>query len=144
MVARPFGTKLAGLSMLVAASSSLATPLIVYSPATPTTLILEGSDTAVVSYVVTSQDYKTTSWTMTPILGIVQLTGAAGECGGLFVLEPSQSCTLDLQLSAAQMNDVTQGGPIACQSGNPLSCYQPSAANQLKVTVSIFTDGFEP
>ena len=144
MVARPFGTKLAGLSMLVAATSSLATPLLVYSPATPTTPILEVSDTAIVSYVVTSQDYKTTSWTMTPILGIVQLTGAAEECSSPFVLGLNQSCTLDLQLSAAQMNEVTQGGPIACQSGNPLSCYQPSAANQLEVTVSIFTGGFEP
>ena len=146
MVLRLTGMKVAMLLLLISASTCpLAAPaLLTFAPTTPTTLTLQGNDIVTVSYVVTNQAARTTSWTMKPILGVVQLTGAAGECASPFVLGQNQSCALDLRLSATQMNDATKVGPIACESSSPLSCYQPSAANQLDVMVWIFADGFGP
>jgi hypothetical protein len=120
-------------------------PLITFVPLTATTLTLAGDGEAFVQYQVTNQSAVTRTFAMTPIPG-VDIDTASGHCADPFVLASHQSCTLALHLVGSAMSGDIDGGPVVCIDGNPLQCSQPSAADQLHVTLVddvVFADGFE-
>ncbi|WP_298624395.1 hypothetical protein [uncultured Legionella sp.] len=65
---------------------------------------------------------------MKPIKGI-QSTGCTTR------LEYNQSCTLTLTVDGNALNGFITGGPVLCEQGNPLQCYQPSQANSLAIRI---------
>jgi hypothetical protein len=133
---------------LAASHSPAQTPVITLVPLGPLPAQLASNAVAVAKYQVTNQGVMVSTWALTPIAGIAQLTAAAGDCLDPFVLVGSQSCVLELQLNGSQMGNGVHGGPAVCEQGNPLQCYQPSVANRLDVTIvappdAIFADGFD-
>jgi len=109
------------------------TPLWTFTPLTPTTITVAGSDTATVRYQVTNQSRKSHTLAMKAIPGVTQLT-TPGNCPNPFVLGYQQSCTLTLSINGSALNGNVIGGPVVCQQGNRNQCYHPSAANSLHIT----------
>jgi len=128
-----------------ACTATAGQPLLTFVPLPPTTLVLPTDGEASVQYVVTNQSAVTRTFAMTPIPG-VDIDTAGGHCADPFVLASHRSCTLALHLVGSAMSGDIDGGPVACIDGNPLQCWQPSAADQLHVTLVddvVFADGFE-
>jgi hypothetical protein len=116
------------------APASAGSPVIAFTPLTPTTLTLPANSAAVVRYQIINQSALQRTFDVTPIVGVDVIAGG-GNCSNPFTLASHQSCTLELHLVGSQMSGDINGGPIACVSGNPLQCYQPAAADQLHVTL---------
>lgn len=117
-----------------AASIPSATPILTFSPLTPTTLTLSDHDTTVVRYQVTNQSTRTHTFAMRPIPGVTMLAGS-GDCAAPFTLPYRGSCVLDLQLVGSAMSGDITSGPVVCVDGNLTLCYQPSSVAQLHVTL---------
>lgn len=109
------------------------TPLWTFTPLTATTITVAANDTATVRYQVTNQSRKTHTLAMKAISGVTQIT-TSGNCPTPFVLGYQQSCTLNLSINGSALNRNINGGPVVCNQGNPNQCYQPSAANSLRIT----------
>jgi hypothetical protein len=128
-----------------AAPANAAPPVLAFTPLTPTTLTLPIDGDAFVLYQVTNQSAMPHSFAMTPIVG-VELVSGSSNCSSPFVLNTLQSCILALHLIGSQMVGNVSGGPLVCIGGNPLQCYQPVPADQLRVTLIddvLFEDGFD-
>lgn len=135
----------AAVALAHACTATAAQPLLTFVPLTPTTVILPADGEASVQYVVTNPSAVTRTFAMMPIPG-VDIDTAGGHCADPFVLASHQSCTLALHLVGSAMSGDIHGGPVVCIDGNPLQCWQPSAADQLHVTLVddvVFADGFE-
>ena len=72
---------------------------------------------------------------MRGITGISQNT-TPGNCANPFTLGYQQSCTLTLTVDSSSLQGSVVGGPVVCQQGNALQCYQPSAADLLNITLT--------
>ncbi|CDZ77343.1 putative protein related to plant photosystem II stability/assembly factor [Legionella massiliensis] len=121
------------LFMMVSAQAT-SIPLWTFTPLTPTTIQVPTNSTAIVQYTVTNMSSKLHTLMMVPISGITQIT-SAGSCPNPFVLAPTQSCTLSLQVNG---NYPVLGGPLVCQQDpngypNPHQCYHPYPANLLNI-----------
>lgn len=116
-------------------SSHAGIPLWTFTPLSATTIVIPTGSTTTIQYQITNQSRKTHTLAMTPINGITQIT-TAGNCAAQFTLFYLQSCllTLSVNANALQTNHLV-GGPIVCQQGNPLQCYQPSNGNRLNIQV---------
>lgn len=101
-----------------------------YSP----TLSITSAGSAIVKYAVTNQSRKSHTLEMIPIKGITQIT-SGGNCSAVFTLGYHQSCTLGLLVNGNQLSGNVQGGPVVCQQGNSLECYQPGFADTLNITL---------
>lgn len=106
------------------------TPDPYYSP----TLSITSAGSATIQYTVTNQSRKTHTLMMKPITGITQIT-TGGNCPGVFTLAYHQSCTLKLLVNGNLLAGNVHGGPVVCQQGNMLECYQPAFANALNITL---------
>jgi hypothetical protein len=71
---------------------------------------------------------------MKNIQGITQIT-TSGLCTDPFPLGSQQSCTLSLNVNGSALAGNVVGGPVVCQQGSNLQCYQPSAQDSLNITV---------
>lgn len=134
--ARSLPRRLIGFAVaLVFAGPAIgAVPVVDVAPLTPTTLTLTPHDEAFVRYQVTNQSSVTRTLAMRPIVGI-EIATAVGDCADPFTLAAHASCVLDLHVIGSQMVGDIIGGPVVCNSGNALQCYQPAAAGQLHVTL---------
>lgn len=116
-------------------------PLWTFEPLTATTISVTATGTANIKYRVTNQSKKSHTLSMRLIPGITQVT-TGSNCSSPFVLAYQQSCTLSLSVNGGSLSGNVVGGPVVCQGGNPLQCYQPSQANSLNITkISSFTVG---
>lgn len=104
------------------------TPHPEYSPH----VTLNALQTATIKYTVTNQSHRTHTLAMNPILGITQVT-SPGNCSSSFTLSYQQSCILTLNVNGALLNSSIKGGPVLCQQGIPLQCYQPAANDVLDI-----------
>lgn len=79
---------------------------------------------------------------MKAITGVTQNTGG-GYCGNPFTLGYLQSCVLNLAIDGSTIPSSFSGGPVVCQQGRGLQCYQPNASNALNITQSdaVYTVG---
>ena len=105
-------------------------PVWVFTPQTPTTITIASNDNATISYKITNQSHVPHTLLMKPIPGITP----SGNCSTPIGYQ--QSCTLNLQISGSALQGNVVGGPVLCQDGNPLQCYQPSQANSLNITLT--------
>ena len=110
-------------------------PLWTFTPLTATTLSIPSNATATVQYQITNQSNRAHTLAMNPITGVTQNTGS-GYCGNLFTLGYLQSCVLNLAIDGNTLPSSFYGGPVVCQQGSGLQCYQPNASDALNVTKS--------
>ncbi|VEG90416.1 DUF1566 domain-containing protein [Legionella spiritensis] len=124
------------VSFLLLTSVQAGAPLWTFTPLTATSMILPLNGTATVNYRVTNQSARPHTLVVKPVQGITQITNGAGLCGNPFVL-PSRgaSCILSLQINASQLTDNITGGPMVCQQGSTLQCYQPGANDILDISI---------
>jgi hypothetical protein len=122
-------------SMVFAVTVSAGTPLWSIVATSPTTINLPADQTALVSYSVTNKTPRTQTLRMNPIPGVSQQTAEDGYCTNPFVLAPSQSCSLVLLISGANIPESgITGGPIVCVNNNQMACSQPDVSNKLNIT----------
>lgn len=125
-------------------------PVWTFTPDTnfPPKLSVSPIGTATVRYVITNQSRKTHTLVMQPITGINQVTTGIGICNSPFSLGSKQSCTLILQVKGSELLGNVPGGPVVCNQGNLLQCYQPSAADSLYIikeeATKLYVNGSKP
>lgn len=85
---------------------------------------------------------------MNPIIGINQVISGLGNCNNPFSLGYKQSCILTLEVIGRELSGDVSGGPVVCNQGNPLQCYQPSATDGLSIikgeTTRFYVNGSRP
>lgn len=119
------------LSALLHASS----PVWTFTRLTPTTISVSTADRATIEYQVTNQSRTTHVLEMRGITGISQNT-TSGHCANPFTLGYQQSCRLTLTVDGSSLQGSVAGGPVVCQQGNALQCYQPSRSDALNITLT--------
>ena len=127
-------TLVIGISSLFIIHAEAGKPLWTFTPLTATTFTLPSNSTATVQYTITNQSSLSHTLVMNSIHGITQLTSGVGVCAKTFTLQGKASCTLSLQVDGAQISEGVSGGPIVCQQGSSMQCYQPSTQDALHIT----------
>ncbi len=122
-----------GVLWFIISTAQAGQPVWTFTPLTPTEITIAPQATANVSYQVMNQSKKLHRLVMQPIAGVTQIT-TGGNCPNPFNLAYHQSCILTLNINGSALNGDVNGGPVVCENGNILQCYQPSAANSLKIT----------
>lgn len=102
-----------------------AKPVWTFTPQTPTTITVAKGASAQVIYTVQNQSALPKVLIMKPMAGVSQ--------GAPCQLPPHGSCVLTLNINGSTLPGDVVGGPILCQQGNDLQCYQPSLADILRV-----------
>jgi hypothetical protein len=120
------------LSTLMLPVGYAGIPLWTLTPITPTALTLSSTDTIEVDYLLTNQSRHVHRLVMTPINGVQQQTGS-GDCQNPVTLSYQQSCRLALVIEGRLLANNINAGPVVCQDGNPLQCYQPEEKDRLLV-----------
>ncbi|WP_454784196.1 hypothetical protein [Legionella sp. WA2024007413] len=100
----------------------------------PPKVTVSPTGTATIKYTLTNQSKKPKILIMSPINGIKQVTTGTGNCSNPFSLGSKQSCTLTLEVIGSELVGNISGGPVVCNQGNRLQCYQPSSTNSLNIT----------
>ncbi len=113
-------------------TAEAGSPLWTFTPLTATTLSIPSNGTATIQYQITNQSRSTHTLTMNPITGVTQNIGG-GYCGNPFTLAYQQSCVLNLTVNGSAIPSHLAGGPVVCQQGSGLQCYQPSASDVLNL-----------
>lgn len=113
------------LSCLVWIPSQAAKPVWTFVPQTPTDITVASGDSAQVIYTVNNQSIKPKTLLMQPIAGVSQ--------GSPCELAPKGSCTLNLNITGSALQNDVIGGPVLCERGSDLQCYQPSLPNILRI-----------
>ena len=126
---------LSSLIFSLSAPLHAGSPVWTFTPLTATTVSLSTADTATVQYQVTNQSRKTHVLEMRGIAGVSQNT-TSGNCANPFTLGYQQSCTLTLTVDGSSLQGNVSGGPVVCQQGNALQCYQPSRTDALNITLT--------
>jgi len=121
--------------MFVMTLAHAGAPVWTILPLTATTITVPSNSTATVSYQITNQSKRTHTLAMNTIPGITQVT-TGGNCSNQFVLGYQQSCILTLSINGSALSGNVTGGPVICNQGNPIQCYQPSQANELQITLA--------
>lgn len=123
-------------SLLFIATSYAGNPLWTFTPDPyyPPSLSITSVGSATIQYTITNQSRTTHTLAMKPINGITQIT-SGGSCPSSFTLGYHQSCTLSLLVNGSLLTNNILGGPIVCEEGSALLCYQPSAANALHINL---------
>jgi hypothetical protein len=125
-----------GLTLYALCNFSMAaagSPVWTFTPLTPTTIQVPANSSATIQYVIKNVSPLTHTLQLKPIAGITQNT-TAGHCGNPFVLPTQAQCVLSLQVNGDLLTGNVIGGPVVCQNGSDLMCYQPSSIDILKIT----------
>ena len=110
-------------------------PVWTFLPLTASTISVSMTDTTTIQYQVTNQSRKTHVLEMRGITGVSQNT-TSGHCANPFTLGYQQSCSLTLTVDGSSLQGSVAGGPVVCQQGNALQCYQPSRSDSLNITLT--------
>lgn len=128
---------LAGTFLTVATTlTHAAQPLWSFTPLTATTLTLSSSGTATVQYLVTNNSRKPHQLMLQNVAGISQQT-TPGNCLNPFTLGYQESCVLTLEVNGNLLQGNVLNGPVVCQDGNYLQCYQPSREYALNIIKNV-------
>lgn len=109
-------------------------PLWTFTPLTATSGALGRQDTASVQYTVTNQSRKSHTLALVSVQGVTQIT-TGGACANPFTLAYQASCTLKLEIDGGDITQSITRGPVVCQTGSQLQCYQPTQASALNFTM---------
>jgi hypothetical protein len=102
-----------------------AVPVWTFEAQTPVDITVAKNSSLQVRYLVRNQSYRPKNLLMRPISGISQ--------GSTCQLAAKGSCVLILNINGAALAGDVFGGPVLCQHGNPLQCYQPNFLNSLRI-----------
>lgn len=105
-----------------------AEPVWTFEPQTPTDITVANGDNAQIIYTVQNQSSKYKNLVMKPIAGITQISSCQ--------LPPQGTCTLILNVNGAALQGDVVGGPVLCQQGNNLQCFQPSFPDILRIRLT--------
>jgi len=100
-------------------------PLWKFVPQTPTDITVAKGRSVQVIYTVHNQSSRPKTLVMKPISGISQNAPCQLLAKGI--------CTLTLNVNGSALQGNIVGGPVLCQQGNDLQCYQPSSTNILRI-----------
>ena len=132
-----YSLRVIGILALIQAGHVYAgIPLWTFTPLTATTISVSTSGSATIQYTVTNQSRRVHTLAMRPITGITQNT-AGGTCANPFRLGGLQSCTLSLTITGSALAGDVKSGPVVCEQGSNLQCYQPTSSNSLNITRSV-------
>lgn len=98
----------------------------------PSHVLLSANGSAIIKYLVTNNSRKLHTLVMTPIPGI----SASWQCLNAtqqFPIGYNESCILTLTVTANALQHNVTSGPVICQQGNPLQCYQPDSRENLDI-----------
>ena len=123
------------LMFLFLSTVEAGSPVWTFTSITPTVLNLAANGIGVVFYRVTNQSRKPHNLVMMPIVGVTQIP-IINSCLDTNLIQYGQSCNLLLLIKAKDVLNSFAQGPILCQHGDPLQCYQPSASNILRINVT--------
>jgi hypothetical protein len=101
----------------------------------PAHVSLSANGSAIIKYQVTNNSRKLHTLVMTPIPGI----SASWLCLNAtqqFPIGYKESCILTLNVTANELQHNVSGGPVICQQGSPLQCYQPDSPDSLHITTN--------
>ncbi|MGC1181958.1 DUF1566 domain-containing protein [Legionella sp.] len=115
-------------SCLMLSGVQAARPLWTFVPQTPTDITTAKGSSAQVIYTIQNQSSRAKTLVMKPIAGISQSTSCQLPAKGI--------CTLTLNVNGSALQGDIVGGPVLCQQGNALQCYQPSPANILRIRLA--------
>lgn len=104
------------------------TPLWTFKPHTSPIITVTKGGSKQILYTIRNQSTKPKILLMSPIAGVSQ----SAPC----VLPAKGSCTLTLNINGSSLKGDVLGGPVLCQRGNKLQCYQPSKVNSLHITLA--------
>lgn len=134
-IVSPLMKLLASLSVFLLTSPAQAgIPLWAFIPLTKTSISVKRTETARIEYLVVNQSDAPHTLLMTPIRGVSQIA-SPGYCFSPFTLGSQQFCVLSLLVVGSALADKVEGGPIVCESGNPLQCYQPKVDDRLDISI---------
>lgn len=89
--------------------------------------------TATIEYLVTNQSNAPHTLTIQPVQGIEQVV-TGNHCAQPFTLnQDHKSCILALKVDGNRLKGDVQAGPIVCEQGGNLLCYQPSPTDSLNI-----------
>lgn len=115
-----------GISSMVL---NAASPIWTFSAPNPAQVTVYNGQTATVTYTVTNQSFKPKNLILKSIPGV-----SASPC---ILPSKGSSCTLTLTIYGSQIpQQGIHGGPVLCDQGSSMSCYQPSAPNELQINHS--------
>ncbi len=112
-------------SCLMLSRLQAAKPLWTFIPQTSTEITITKKDNVQVIYRVLNSSSRAKILIMKPIPGVSQ--GAPCQLSG------HGSCTLTLNVHGSGLQGDIVGGPVLCQLGNNLQCFQPSTTVILRV-----------
>lgn len=115
-------------SCLILSNAQAAESLWTFVPQTPTDISAAKGGSAQVIYTVQNKSSIAKILVMKPISGVSQGTPCKLSANG--------SCTLTLNINGSTLQGDVLGGPVLCQQGNDLQCYQPSSANLLHIRLT--------
>jgi hypothetical protein len=122
------------LILILSASAIFAgQPVWTFTPLTETRLSLPFGAKATVQYRVTNQSRKPHTLMFSPVTGIRQIT-TAGNCSNPFYLNYQNACVLTLEVDSSLLSGNVSGGPVVCQQGSKILCFQPSQPDILNIT----------
>ncbi len=125
------------VALLLFGTVEASVPLWIFTPLTATTITVLSDNTATVQYRLTNQSSRSHTLAMNNITGVTQITTGADVCGNPFTLSGKSSCILTLQVSGEQAITGNTNGPVVCEQGSQLQCYQPSPSDILNITVTV-------
>lgn len=106
------------LSGMLVMSAQAGRPLWTFDPQTTVDVTVARGETAQIRYMVSNLSKRAKVLLLRPINGVYQ----ASPCN----LSPRGSCILVLNIIGSKLTGDVIGGPVLCQMGNPLECYQPA------------------
>lgn len=119
---------LAFFTYLMFSSVQAAKPLWTFVPHTPIDIVVAKGNSTQVIYTISNQTSKVKTLVMKPIVGVTQIASCQ--------LEPRGTCILTLNVYGSVLQGDVLGGPILCEQGNKLQCYQPNMSNSLRIHLS--------
>jgi hypothetical protein len=120
-------------TLLLIPSARAAAPLWTFTPLTATNISIKLTEKVTIKYRLVNKSKKTRTLMINPINGITQITSENTYCKSPSVLEPNQSCVLTFQIDGNKLNGDVLGGPIVCNRGKRLQCFQPKQVDSIAI-----------
>lgn len=115
-------------SLLIESAVYAGKPLWTFVAQTATQISITKASSAQIIYTIQNHTVNPKVLVMKPVNGVIQTSSCK--------LAPKGQCILTLNINGSALQGDVLGGPILCQQGNDLQCYQPSVDNSLRIQLT--------